>query len=737
MIPKKLELSNFTSYGANVPTLDFTSFHLAAVAGPNGAGKSSLLDAITWALWGTSRMGDAADPLIHTNATNMRVAFTFELDEKEYMVERTRTKKGAGSTTLALWAKHTNLTEGTIRHTQEKIIELLRMTYEVFTNSSYLRQGHADEFTMKGPIDRKRILADILGLSHYDRLEEKAKKVARECANRSESLDFHLTEIEAELAQKEQQEQVLSAAQTQLKQAEQSLSTTKKALHTLRAKKEAGVQEQTVIETSITRAREMQTEYTQTQQIIQKKQLEQEHLRHIVGRKSEIQSTLKELAEKQKLLDAARTQQDSLSRRKEEMHALELFIEQKERARASKLGALDGQRQTIDHELADLGQKISHLQTHKKSCPTCGQIIDAAKNKELLQQYAQRAKLLESEKKKIIQDYNIVKSFVLSQVKTASSQRREIEQQQKNIPDPLTLQREISTLQSAQKDALELARAGATIDEIQKTVQELTKKTTELSFVLRSMAALPQKKEAIEGRLTMLTEEEEALVRTEQAQEERVAQSRQSLGAAQQLKERSVQLAELREKKLREKSLADNEIRIYNELALAFGKRGIQAMLIETAIPEIELETNSLLDKLSDGRMHLSLSTQREKKTAKKGEEDVVETLDITIADEFGERPYDLYSGGEAFRVNFALRLAISKLLTTRAGAKLQFLIIDEGFGTQDVEGRERLIGAINAIREDFEKILVITHIDELKDAFPVRIDVHKVSGESTFTLLQ
>ncbi|MDP3724689.1 MAG: SbcC/MukB-like Walker B domain-containing protein, partial [bacterium] len=222
-----------------------------------------------------------------------------------------------------------------------------------------------------------------------------------------------------------------------------------------------------------------------------------------------------------------------------------------------------------------------------------------------------------------------------------------------------------------------------------------------------------------------------------QTQEESVSQSRQSLGAAQQLKERTVQLAELREKKLREKSLADNEIRIYNELALAFGKRGIQAMLIETAIPEIELEANSLLDKLTDGRMRLSLSTQREKKTAKKGEEDFIETLDITIADEAGERPYDLYSGGEAFRVNFALRLAISKLLTMRAGAQLQFLILDEGFGTQDAEGRERLIGAINAIRDDFEKILVITHIDELKDAFPVRIDVQKVSGESTFTLLQ
>ena len=66
-----------------------------------------------------------------------------------------------------------------------------------------------------------------------------------------------------------------------------------------------------------------------------------------------------------------------------------------------------------------------------------------------------------------------------------------------------------------------------------------------------------------------------------------------------------------------------------------------------------------------------------------------------------------------------------------RAGARLQTLVIDEGFGTQDGQGRERLVEAISAIRDDFEKIIVITHIDELKDAFPTRIDVWKTDEGS------
>jgi exonuclease SbcC len=166
---------------------------------------------------------------------------------------------------------------------------------------------------------------------------------------------------------------------------------------------------------------------------------------------------------------------------------------------------------------------------------------------------------------------------------------------------------------------------------------------------------------------------------------------------------------------------------IYRELQTAFGKKGVQALLIESAIPEIENEANDLLGRMTDGRMHLRFETQREAKSS----DNTIETLDIRIADEVGTRDYELYSGGEAFRVNFAIRIAMSKVLARRAGARLQTLVIDEGFGTQDGPGRERLVEAINAIQADFEKIVVITHIDELKDVFPVQIDVWKNSEGS------
>ena len=85
--------------------------------------------------------------------------------------------------------------------------------------------------------------------------------------------------------------------------------------------------------------------------------------------------------------------------------------------------------------------------------------------------------------------------------------------------------------------------------------------------------------------------------------------------------------------------------------------------------------------------------------------------------------------------MNFAIRVALSQLLARRSGTQLQTLIMDEGFGVLDAAGRERLVEAINAAQTDFQRILVVTHIEELKDMFPVRIEVVKGVDGSEITV--
>jgi exonuclease SbcC len=264
-------------------------------------------------------------------------------------------------------------------------------------------------------------------------------------------------------------------------------------------------------------------------------------------------------------------------------------------------------------------------------------------------------------------------------------------------------------------DAEARARVADLAAGIAQREAQLADDRAEVNRLAQAVADLPTLQAALD-RATATVESAAAAER----------RARQNEGAAMQQLSALDALAERRGKLAADLDALNAEIGIYNQLREAFGKKGLQAMIIESAIPEVEAEANRLLGRMTEGRMSLRLETQREKVTG-----GVAETLDIIIADELGARSYELYSGGEAFRANLALRIAISKLLARRAGAQLQTLVIDEGFGSQDSKGRDLVVEAINSIQHDFERIIVITHIEELKDLFPARIDVVKTAAGS------
>lgn len=187
---------------------------------------------------------------------------------------------------------------------------------------------------------------------------------------------------------------------------------------------------------------------------------------------------------------------------------------------------------------------------------------------------------------------------------------------------------------------------------------------------------------------------------------------------------------------------AQRQYRVYQELTQAFGKNGIPALMIENALPQLEAETNQILSRLSANQLHVQFVTQRSTRRdqvrqakTKLANPKLIDTLDILIADARGTRPYETYSGGEAFRVNFAIRLALARLLALRSGTALQMLIVDEGFGTQDAEGCDRLVAAINAIAPDFACILTVTHVPHFKAAFQAHIEVTKTENGSQIAL--
>ena len=121
MLPLKLQLHNFMSYGVSVEPLDFSELHLVVLSGQNGVGKSSLLEAITWAVWGKARVASDND-LIRLGEKEMEVTFDFEVEGHEYRIVRKRQKKSRGGTTVLEFQgkkkkEFASLTEPTIKET--------------------------------------------------------------------------------------------------------------------------------------------------------------------------------------------------------------------------------------------------------------------------------------------------------------------------------------------------------------------------------------------------------------------------------------------------------------------------------------------------------------------------------------------------------------------------------------------------------------------------------------------
>jgi len=275
----------------------------------------------------------------------------------------------------------------------------------------------------------------------------------------------------------------------------------------------------------------------------------------------------------------------------------------------------------------------------------------------------------------------------------------------------------------------QLAERAALLAERRELLQATTAK---LHWLEAQLAQTPDSSAAIADLEAQMRERRSHL-------DTRLAQLGQLQQQRQQLEQIQGQMADQQA----QQQALKRQLRVHQELVHAFGRNGIQALIIETVLPQLEAESNQILGRLSANQLHIQFVTQRASKHKQKSVTrekaaayKLIDTLDILISDTQGTRPYETYSGGEAFRINFAIRLALARLLAQRSGTALQMLIIDEGFGTQDQAGCDRLVGAINAIAADFACILTVTHIPQLKEAFQLRIEVNKTPDGSQITIV-
>jgi len=851
VIPEELRLEGFLSY-LKPARLDFRCFDLACISGPNGAGKSSLLDAMTWALFGVARRRD--EGVIHNRADVARVELIFQHQGVRYRVQRARVRGRSQELELHQWdpsrERWRPLTERRLRDTQARLEDLLHMDYRTFVHASFFLQGQADNFARATPSARKEILARILDLDAWQRCATRAKERRREAEGTLAHLEQSIQAAQTVLAEEPRYRNRLADVEQALREVAEQLAQQEALLR-------AAEQQQALLDEVTARWQEAQARAQQAQQRwreaqAQVQQMEQTHaqLQALLAQRETIEAQYQRYQSLQTQLrewDARASQyralweeaqrleaqyQQARARLEEEQRHLQQQIQRWQalqerlatwsqqiqrldkslaevRERLASLADLDARREALLQEQADLlarnrqlrermdelAQRRDQLRAARATCPLCGQPLSEDHRSHILDQ-------IETEGKALAETYRANKERLraiaseLKAIEQALRERTDLEHREQ----ALRSQRErlqgqidqaraegeaLEALHARLRDVEALLTSGAFAPEVREALQRVHRALAALDYdptqhdtlraqihtfaeaeaayqrLLQAQARLQEVAQRLEDwrrRAREAQSEFEQWQREVRALEEkrrtlasqgpdldalrqgwlrlrdRESQLNQERGALQQQLDYIEQLrAELAELQKQRRAIQE-QIQRYREVERACSRDGVPALLVEQALPQIEAETNALLDRLTGGELSVRFATQKPYKSPRR--KDLRETLEIFISTPDGERPFETLSGGEAFRVSFAIRVALARFLAHRAGAPLELLVIDEGFGSQDADGRRRLVEVINAVRDQFAKILVITHIDELKERFPVRIEVEKDAEGSRLHLI-
>ncbi|HYG71353.1 MAG TPA: SMC family ATPase, partial [Actinomycetota bacterium] len=189
MRPLRMEIKGFTAF-RDEQTIDFEkdALDLFAIAGPTGSGKTSILDAMTYALFGEiERVGRQAGQFVSQGQTRMAVMLEFAVDGRRYRVTRSTPAK-TGTTKILLerfdGADWVQAGEGAdrVREANALIADAIGLTYEAFTRTVLLPQGRFAEFLVGDATERRKILTELLGLELFERLAKRAGEVKRDAA---------------------------------------------------------------------------------------------------------------------------------------------------------------------------------------------------------------------------------------------------------------------------------------------------------------------------------------------------------------------------------------------------------------------------------------------------------------------------------------------------------------------------------------------------------------------------
>jgi len=782
--PTRLTVQGLTAFRRPVE-VDFTDLDLFAITGPTGAGKSSLVDAITYALFGQApRIGRSIRELISQGEDRLKVSLEFAVRGDSYRIFRESSRRSQRPPQLERLDKKTGEWHpeevDRVRDTNAFIERLLHMDYEAFIRSVLLPQGEFQEFLAGDRDQRRRVLDGLLRLGVYGdmqragnaiatRQNENATRIAERLASElADATPAALKEAKKELADRKAEAkeatsarevledarltaEALSSAREQgrssaaaLNAAEKRLREAKDAARTGEAKAEAVRKKVAALaerlEANTFDADEYQR-YWKAAQLAKDVAKEEKKLAELDGERVTLESQVKAAttnAEKaasahQKAEKASKEADEALDAARRTNAAAALQQRLKAGDPCPVCGQSVGEMPHIEHPALEDAQAAA--KRAKDAADTAREKADAAKGK--LTQLEARAEAESGNREAVQKRVAGRRAGLKETLGREPPPAKEIGAQLAHLDKADAERKQLTTDLEAQNKALaeittgmaaataDLGRLQGELDAADRDAKTATEKATGAETKLREAAT----SSGWDDILRALNEGKDAvpvLGRRLNEARDREGDVREAIGAGQ-TRIGTIEANIEKAKGLRaEEKTAREEASLARDLASLLQTNAFPTFIRESALQTLARDGSRRLLEISGGRYDF-----------------VVEGQDFSIEDRWNggeKRSVKTLSGGETFLASLALALALAEQLPGLAGEEaegtLESLFIDEGFSHLDSETLDDVASALEVLGEDRSRLIgVITHVPALAERMPARIVVHKTQAGSSVSV--
>jgi len=694
MLPIKLKLENFFSH--RNCSVDFSKFESALLLGntegdytkSNGSGKSAVFEGILWCLFNKSR-ASMMDDIVLWGETHCSATFDFSKSGYSYRVKRSRNK--INSTSLVEFYKLNekdewqNISGSTSGDTSKKIQDTIKLDSKTFTNSIYFRQNDISEFAESEPSKRKEILKSIIDISKWDEYEKSAKKEIR-------SISSECKILEAKSEGLAEDEEALSCLGEDLLLISMSLDEKSSKADQLR---------ETI-------------ENNNVEYLAMKKTLDTDSYDSIVDNIEKLKSNGRNGSEKLSLaldqiskieLDLVGAKK-TLNRKSNEI--ISIVISDKNQNYLDDINK-DILKCKTDISLSkEMINKINLNDLNNDNCDFCGQDISRGLHDKILHDNSVK-----------INKYNDAIEISEGELVLLESDKKDCKE---NILKIRRLGQLNSELSPAKKEVEILRSRKNTLDNDKESLGLVLSNTrAELSVLKDSLNMLK------DDNFKALRERSASMKQRYSDLRNIINQEHQEVGALKQKISITQDILEQKRKSREDLLERKKRIQLFERLSKFFGKNGIQTILLDAVIEDLEKSANNILSSICNEPSAIMLDTQR---VGSDGIS-IIETLDLRVRRDSVIQNFKSLSGGEQFRISLALRIALSEMSSLHGGSSLEMLLLDEINSPLDKHGTETLFLSVIKSLEKKYKILIITHDDSLKEKFDNILNVTKVNGES------